>query len=87
MKNILCSSLLFVCACFEVKSSNTCDEYVSYMCANHCSAASCEELSNLYEDPDDDLINSCSASLDHITLEDEECNMEETECSNPGACE
>ncbi len=74
-------------ACFEANTSNTCDEYVSYMCANHCSAQDCEELSNIYEDPDTDQISSCSASLDQITLEDEECASEEMDCTNSSACE
>lgn len=53
-------------------SSNSCDEYVDYMCDCHSAEYDCQDLRNTYADPDSELQDECALSLEDQEDQDAE---------------
>ena len=77
MKRTLAFLTLLACE-DTIKSSNTCDEYVDYVCDCHFDNPDydCEQLTNMYSEPDSDQLSECSVSLDEQRDLDEESSLE-----------
>ena len=69
----------FLLACQDtISTGNQCDEFVDYVCTCHDDNPEydCNELSNIYSDPDSDQISECAYSLDEQKELDAESDLE-----------
>ncbi len=62
-------------------ASNTCDEYVEYMCNCHPEEGSCSDLYTQFEAPSHDDLENCAVDLD-AQIEEDTTNGLECDQSN-----
>ena len=70
MRTVIFAALavLGLAACDD---TNACDEYVAYVC--DCGTQDeCDEVTNIYSDPDQSLIDECAIALDDEVSADNE---------------
>ena len=78
-------SILLMMACMDATdqgtASNSCEEYVEYMCNCHPEEGSCSDLHTQFEDPTPDDMENCAVDLDAQietdTTNGTECEQEE----------
>ncbi|MFT4974637.1 MAG: hypothetical protein ACI8S6_000520 [Myxococcota bacterium] len=74
MRHVIFAALaaLGLVACDD---TNACDEYITYVC--DCGTQDeCDEVSNIYADPDESLVDECAIALDDERSADSEAGEE-----------
>ncbi len=75
-RGLALGALGLVLTCFPVAcgDTNSCDDYVDYVCECHAEdpAYDCEALQTTYEDADDQLQDECSIILADLEDQDEQ---------------